>query len=259
MTDRTSKREGDNARDGWERLMISVPGDSQPQIGQAKATTHFKGKWSWSLFFRDLEWRALVRRRQGWQSFRSRAARPPARSRAACAVDPASAPPTILLLRSSDRDYGPCMKCARSNRATVETRNRHCGATSMRFINLRGSRDLEAALQEMVYSDKPIEAFKARNLLALVRYLTAQGPASDICGHLRFQELWLSPYHVASDVLVRVSVDWFDYAPLRDGFPEAHYRFQIHRGQRVVSRDARAFFTAEAEQVICDAFGWSLS
>jgi len=129
----------------------------------------------------------------------------------------------------------------------------------MRIINLldRASRDVEPQLLEMASSEDRVKAFKAQKLLELVRHLKAQGPAPEACGHVRNNELWLSPYNVANKVLVRVWVDWFDYAPLKEGLPEAHYRLQVQRRERVVSQDVRAASTTEAEEAIWQAFGWS--
>ena len=55
---------------------------------------------------------------------------------------------------------------------------------------------------------------------------------------------------------VSVRVDWRDYAPLRDGVPEMHYRFQVERHGKTITEDARAKDPAEAERIICEAFGW---
>ena len=128
----------------------------------------------------------------------------------------------------------------------------------MRIINLLDleANDIEAPLQQMASSGDRLEAFKGQKLLELVRYLQVQGPAPRACGHLMLKELWLTPYNAANQVLVKVWVDWQDYTPLRDGLPAAYYRFQIHRGNAPLSRDARAATPEEAEQVIWEAFGW---
>jgi len=129
----------------------------------------------------------------------------------------------------------------------------------MRIINLldQESQDVEPQLLEMASSDDHGDAFKAQKLLDLVRHLKGQGAAPTVFGHILNNELWLSPCNDANNVLVKVWIDWFDYAPLKEGLPEAHYRLQIQRGKRVVSLDARAATTTEAEQAIWQAFGWS--
>ena len=129
----------------------------------------------------------------------------------------------------------------------------------MRIINLLDldSQDIEPLLIKMTRSDDRLESFKGARLLELVRHLQAKGPAPTACGHLLLGELWLTPYNVANRVLVKVWVDWFDFAPLKDGLPEAHYRLQIERGKSPVSSDARANTVSEAEHAIWEAFGWS--
>lgn len=57
-------------------------------------------------------------------------------------------------------------------------------------------------------------------------------------------------------IRISVRVDWRDRAPLRDGLPEMHYRFQIERPGKTISEDARAKDVVEAERVIFEAFGW---
>jgi hypothetical protein len=130
----------------------------------------------------------------------------------------------------------------------------------MQIINLMDheSWDIEPPMRQMAESDDPLEAFRGQKLLQLVQYLKAKGPAPTSCGNVRSRELWLKPRDLANDVLVKVWVDWFDYSALHDGLPESHYRFQIRRGKRDVTQDARAYSLAEAEKVIWDAFGWQL-
>lgn len=57
-------------------------------------------------------------------------------------------------------------------------------------------------------------------------------------------------------VEISVRVEWSDDAPLRDGLPEMHYGFQVRRPGKTDSEDARAKNVAEAERILCEAFGW---
>ncbi len=57
-------------------------------------------------------------------------------------------------------------------------------------------------------------------------------------------------------ILVSVRVDWRDYAPLREGLPEMHYRFQVKRPGKPITEDARTKDPVEAERILCEAFGW---
>jgi hypothetical protein len=84
-----------------------------------------------------------------------------------------------------------------------------------------------------------------------VRQVGAAGGVSENIMNLRRK--WDREGH---RVLIRVWVDWHDYAPLRDGLPDAHYRFQIRHGDAALSGDARAANPEEAERVIREGFGW---
>jgi hypothetical protein len=57
-------------------------------------------------------------------------------------------------------------------------------------------------------------------------------------------------------VSVSVRVDWRDYAPLRDGLPEMHYRLQVERPGATLTEDVRAKDVFEAARSIREAFGW---
>jgi hypothetical protein len=129
----------------------------------------------------------------------------------------------------------------------------------MRIINLedREAQDIEAPLRSLASSHDRLEAFKGRKLLELVRHLQAQGPAPEVIGRLWWrQQLLLTPRSTTNRAAVTVWIDWRDYAPVRDGLPEAHYRLQIRRGNAALSQDARAATPEEVERIIWEAFGW---
>lgn len=58
------------------------------------------------------------------------------------------------------------------------------------------------------------------------------------------------------DASVTLRVDWRDYAPLRDGIPQMHYRIEIKRPGQNLTEEARAQNSAECERVLRQAFGW---
>jgi hypothetical protein len=155
---------------------------------------------------------------------------------------------------------------------------------------------IEVPLRRLAASTKPLEAASWKKLLELVEYLQSSGSEHELWGQIIFQELLLQkpePPDTVRDpqmkrfmdewraqnpdpttwgnrlsremrrrfpakpgVRVSVRVDWRDYAPLRDGLPEMHYRFQVERPEVTITEDARAKHTIEAERIICEAFGW---
>jgi hypothetical protein len=155
---------------------------------------------------------------------------------------------------------------------------------------------IEVTLRRLAESPTPLEAASWHKLLELVAHLQASGSEPQLWGQIVLQELLLhkpEPPDPVRDreikkfmdewralnpdpttwgnrlsremrrrfppkpgVLVSVRVDWRDYAPLRDGLPEMHFRFQVQRPGTAISQDARAKDPLEAERIICEAFGW---
>ncbi len=118
--------------------------------------------------------------------------------------------------------------------------------------------DVEVALQRRASSPIPLIAAKWQKLLDLVRVLRADGLQPEARALIVGEELSLFPRNPANRIVnVRVRVDWQDYAPLRDGLPELHYRLQIERPGAKLSKDARTRSPEEAGQIIREALGWS--
>jgi hypothetical protein len=155
---------------------------------------------------------------------------------------------------------------------------------------------IDVPLRRLAASADPLKAASWQKLLDLVAHLQSGGSEHELWGQILLQELrlhkpepsdpirdmqkkrfmdeWraLNPdpatwgdrliremrrrFPPKPGVLLSVRVDWQDYAPLRDGLPEMHYRFQIHRPGKAISEDARAKDPVEAEGIICKAFGW---
>jgi len=128
----------------------------------------------------------------------------------------------------------------------------------MRITNIdQRAYDIEALFVAMASSEDCLQAAKGRMFLELVRYLNSQGTAPQACGFLIGGEFWLKPANPANRNSVKIWVDWRDYAPLRDGLPEMHYRLQGARPGSRVSQDARAESPEEVAQAIWEAFGWT--
>jgi hypothetical protein len=155
---------------------------------------------------------------------------------------------------------------------------------------------IEVPLGRLAASPEPLEAAYWHKLLELVEHLQLSGSEHELWGQIVHQELLLrepEPPDPVRDremkkfmdewralnpdpttwgnrlirekmqrfppkpgVRVSVRVDWRDYAPLRDGLPEMHYRFQVKRPGRTITEDARAKDPVEAERIICEAFRW---
>jgi hypothetical protein len=155
---------------------------------------------------------------------------------------------------------------------------------------------IEVPLRRLAASPEPLKAASWQKLLQLVVHLQSDRSEHELCGHVlleelhlhereppdpirdmqmkRFMEEWrtVNPdvatwgirlsremrrrFPPKPGVRISVRIDWHDYAPLRDGLPEMHYRFQVERPGKTVSEDARAKDLVEAERIICEAFGW---
>jgi hypothetical protein len=123
---------------------------------------------------------------------------------------------------------------------------------------LNESQSIEDELLLMTSNGERLEAFVGPKLLELVRFLQARGPTSVAWGQLMERELWLNPANSPPAALVRIWVDWVDYAQLEQGLPKTHYRLQIKREKTALSEDVRAGTVEEVERMIHLAFGWAI-
>jgi hypothetical protein len=129
--------------------------------------------------------------------------------------------------------------------------------------------------RRLAASHEPLEAASWQKILELVTHLQSSGSEHELWGQIMLQRLNLLKrerpdpardremqefmgewFPLKAEVCVSVWVDWRDYAPLRDGLPELHYRFQVKRPGKTLTEDARAKDLMEAERIICEAFGW---
>jgi hypothetical protein len=155
---------------------------------------------------------------------------------------------------------------------------------------------IDVPLRRLAASAEPLKAASWQKLLDLIAHLQSDGSERELWGQVVLQELkllkpeppdpirdmqikrfmdeWraLNPdpatwggrlsdemrrrFPPKPGVCVSVRVDWQDYAPLRDGLPEMHYRFQVERPGKTITEDARAKNVVEAERIVCEAFGW---
>jgi len=155
---------------------------------------------------------------------------------------------------------------------------------------------IEVKVRCLAASPERLEAASWHKLLELVEHLLSSGPDHELWGQIMHRELLLNkpgPPDPVRDremkkfidewralhpdpgtwgnllslemrhrfppepgVCVSVWVDWRDYAPLRDGLPEMHYRFQVKRPEKTITEDARTKDLVAAERIICEAFGW---
>jgi hypothetical protein len=155
---------------------------------------------------------------------------------------------------------------------------------------------IDVSLRRLAASAEPLKAASWQKLLDLVTHLQSRDSEHELWGQIVLQELllhkpepsdpvrdmqmkrfmdeWraLNPdpatwgdrrrremrrrFPTQPGVRVSVRVHWRDYAPLRDGLPELHYRFQVRRPGKTITEDARANDVVEAERIICAAFGW---
>ncbi|MBN2295104.1 MAG: hypothetical protein JXM70_21930 [Pirellulales bacterium] len=126
----------------------------------------------------------------------------------------------------------------------------------MRIVNpLNEDEDIKTEIRKQIdSSDNRFETFKWQKLLEFVLYLHAEGPTTILYGQFMFGKLWLQPSNINSQVSAEIWVDRYDYAPLRDGLPETHYRLQISHQDSPTTTDARAKTVEEAEQVLKRVF-----
>ena len=107
-------------------------------------------------------------------------------------------------------------------------------------IIYRLDRDIKAPLGHLSASVDRLQALRGRFLLDLVDYLE-KCPGPRVRAHIRFGELSL----FLGILTVRVAVDWYDYGPLREGLPVAHYRVWAKCPAAVLTREWR---TSDVEQ-----------
>ena len=132
----------------------------------------------------------------------------------------------------------------------------------MRIANLIDSEDIRSQLREAAADTNRLRAAWCHVLPALVEHLEAQGPEPTAFGRLEAfgrlgqETLVLSPVSPSNEVSVMVWADWMDYGPSQDGLPIIHYRIQIRRSARSLTRDERVASVTDAKRVIYQAFGW---
>ncbi len=155
---------------------------------------------------------------------------------------------------------------------------------------------IEVPLRRLAASPEPLAAARWQKLVELVVHLQSSRLEPELWGQILLEELFLherEPPDPIRDMQMKrfmgewrvlnpdpatwgdrlsremrrrfppkpgvrlsVRVDWRDYAPLREGLPEMHYRLQVERPGKTISEDARAKDVVEAERIICEAFGW---
>jgi hypothetical protein len=155
---------------------------------------------------------------------------------------------------------------------------------------------MDVLLQRLAASTEPLEAASWQKLVELVAHLESTGSEQELWGQILLQELhlykpeppdpirnrqmqrfmdewraqhpdpamWGKPldrellrrFPPKPGIQVSVRVDWQDYAPLREGLPEMHYRLQVKRPGKTLSEDRRANDPVDAERILCEAFGW---
>jgi hypothetical protein len=116
--------------------------------------------------------------------------------------------------------------------------------------------DIEILLRRLASCPEPLIAAQWQKLLSLVEALRTDGPHPTVQAQVLGSELYLWP-SISSKVVVRIRVDWQDFAPLQGGLPAMHYRLQIQRRGATLSKDARTERAEEVEGIIREAFGWA--
>ena len=98
-------------------------------------------------------------------------------------------------------------------------------------------------------SSDPVESLRWQRLRDLVLGVEAAGDQrAEVVGVYVAPEIWLSK----KALLVKVMVDWKDYAPLVDGFPEMHYRIVVQQDDNP-KNELRTNSTGEAVRIIASA------
>jgi hypothetical protein len=155
---------------------------------------------------------------------------------------------------------------------------------------------IEIPLRRLAASPKPLESACWHKLLELVEHLQSSGPEPELRGQIIFGKLILSQpappdpgrnlemkkfmdewrasnpdsttwanglsrelrrrFPGKPRIQVSIRVDWRDYAPLRDGLPEMHHRFEVKRPGETITEDARTQDPVQAERIKCEAFGF---
>ncbi len=127
----------------------------------------------------------------------------------------------------------------------------------MRIIELLRREDarIEYRLTRLAASPDTAKAWRAQQLLDLVRQLQAQGDEVEAYGVVWGHTLSLRPSNAALHVSVAVEVDWYDYVPLQNGKPDMHYRLRVRNSQNEPSAEARTRSPVEVERFVRAAFG----
>jgi hypothetical protein len=121
----------------------------------------------------------------------------------------------------------------------------------MHFGHLPNSGDdVFTQLRQLAASPDHLVAARSTMLLQLLDHLQSSRSSWQAHAILVLNELWISvtdPYRN-----VRVRVDWNDHGKMRDDLPVMHFRIETKPEESTLTREARAFTLAEAEQAIIE-------
>lgn len=148
---------------------------------------------------------------------------------------------------------------ARSNGLAGRARQSTSETRDVKILNLLSPQepDVKPALRLLGNTGDRITARKMQMLVDLVGFLEEDGPARLAFAHIYQHEIWLTPANQYNRAMVKITVDWPDYGPLRDGMPAMHYRLQITRRAGAAIRDGRSPDIKEIRRLIFERFGWS--
>jgi hypothetical protein len=107
----------------------------------------------------------------------------------------------------------------------------------------------------LLYKPEPPNPVRDRELKSFMDEWRSLNPDQATWVHRLSSEL-KRRFPLKFGIRVSVWVDWRDYAPLQEGLPEMHFRFQVKRTAMTITEDARARDPVEAERIICESFGW---
>lgn len=145
--------------------------------------------------------------------------------------------------------------------ASPEQLKAACWQGILELVERLQSRSIEEELWAHVLSDRitlwktePLDPVREWQMKRFMAEWRSKNPDPSTWG-TRLREEMQKRYPPKPKARVSVWLDWRDYGPLRDGLPEMYYRIQIENPGKTRTEDARAKDVAEAEHVICEAFG----
>ncbi len=107
----------------------------------------------------------------------------------------------------------------------------------------------------LLFKPEPPDPIRDMQMKRFMKEWRALNPDSAMWGDRRFRREMMRRFPTKPEVRVSVRIDWRDHAPLQDGLPEMHYRFQITRRGKTLTEDARVKDVVEAARIVCEAFG----